>query len=86
MRAGHAALNSDMKTGFPAAEKRTNDHFAQLAVRQRELVAEQKAHGARMRTLQIQMARLEGLREASPASAPPGGLTALRVAVPRRPD
>ncbi len=51
-----AELKSDLKADLAAAGKRNDDRFV-------ELVTEQKVLGTRMHTLEIQMAKLEGLLE-----------------------
>ena len=56
-------LKGDLKGDLAAAEQRSAARFADITAQHRELAGDVKALGGRMHTLEVQMAKLEGLLE-----------------------
>ena len=58
-----AELKSDLRADLAAAEQRSVARFADFTAQHQDLAADVKALGGRMHTLEVQMAKLEGLLE-----------------------
>ena len=58
-----AELKSDLKADLAGAEQRSAARFADSTAHQQDLAGDVKALGTRMHTLEVQMAKLEGLLE-----------------------
>ena len=58
-----AELKADLRADLAGTEQRSVARFADFAAQHQDLAADVKALGGRMHTLEVQMAKLEGLLE-----------------------